>query len=63
MVTPNASANRRLFLLKLDQAAGTLSIDTAFKDEKGLPGFDFNGRGWPHGWHGDGLPRGAVFSR
>lgn len=53
----------RLFLLKLDQATGHLSIDTAFHDDKGQPGFDFANRAWPHGWQGSGQPHGVVFSR
>lgn len=53
----------RLYLLKLDLATGALSMDEAFRDADGKPGFNFADREWPHGWKGSGLPHGAVFSR
>jgi hypothetical protein len=53
----------RTYLLKLDAATGALSIDTAFRDADGVPGFSFASRKWPHGWTGAGKPHGAVFSR
>jgi hypothetical protein len=53
----------RLFLVKLDQSTGALSMDTTFHDENGKPGFDFANRKWPHGWQGTGQPHGVVFSR
>lgn len=53
----------RLFLLKLDPATGALSMDTAFHDADGKPGFNFEEQPWPHGWKGSGLPHGVVFSR
>ena len=53
----------RLFLVKLDPATGALSMDDAFHDEQGKPGFNFDDRQWPHGWKGSGLPHGVVFSR
>lgn len=53
----------RTFLLKLDAVSGALSIDTAFRDGDGIPGFSFASRTWPHGWTGAGKPHGAVFSR
>ena len=53
----------RLYLLKFDQTTGVLSIDAAFHDADGKPGFNFAGREWPHGWKGSGLPHGVVFSR
>jgi 56kDa selenium binding protein (SBP56) len=64
VVTPNADApTHRLYLLKLDQSTGILTIDTAFHDDHNNPGFDFDNRQWPHGWNGSGAPHGAVFSR
>jgi len=51
------------YVLKLDQTTGALSIDTAFRDQDGQPGFSFASRKWPHGWTGTGKPHGAVFSR
>jgi len=53
----------RLYMLKLDQATGKLTMDDAFHDADGKPGFDFANRDWPHGWKGSGLPHGVVFSR
>lgn len=53
----------RVFLLKLDQATGALSIDEAFHDAAGKPGFDMAARRWPQGWEGTGNPHGVVFSR
>lgn len=52
-----------LYLLKLDLATGAISMDEAFHDADGKPGFNFADREWPHGWNGSGLPHGAVFSR
>lgn len=53
----------RLFLAKLDESTGLLTLDTAFHDSNGKPGFDFSDREWPHGWRGTGQPHGVVFSR
>ena len=53
----------RLYLLKLDQATGALTIDDAFHDADGKAGFNFADRDWPHGWKGSGKPHGVVFSR
>ena len=53
----------RLFMVKLDQATGSLSLDGSFHDEQGKAGFNFAERQWPQGWKGSGLPHGVVFSR
>jgi hypothetical protein len=53
----------RIYLLKLDQVTGALSLDKDFHDANGKPGFDMADRDWPHGWKGSGLPHGVVFSR
>ncbi len=53
----------RLYLLKLDEKTGALSIDETFRDTDGKVGFSFATRQWPHGWTGEGTPHGAVFSR
>ena len=53
----------RLYLIKLDQNTGALSMDDAFHDSDGKPGFNFANRQWPHGWTGTGMPHGVVFSR
>jgi hypothetical protein len=61
VVTPQKSSGR-MYLLKLDDATGALTIDTAFSED-GTPGFSFARRTWPHGWTGEAIPHGAVFSR
>lgn len=53
----------RLFILKLDQKTGVVTLDTAFHDADGKPGFNFDNRQWPHGWKGSANPHGVVFSR
>jgi hypothetical protein len=53
----------RLYLLKFDTSTGMLTIDEAFHDADGKPGFNFADRQWPHGWTGSGRPHGVVFSR
>jgi len=63
VVTASATPDDRTYLLKFDQARGVLTVDTAFRDIDGQPGFSFSERDWPHGWRGVGTPHGAVFSR
>jgi hypothetical protein len=63
LVVTSNSGKDRLYLLKLDQATGALTIDGAFHDTDGKAGFSFSDREWPHGWKGSGLPHGVVFSR
>jgi hypothetical protein len=53
----------RLYMLKLDQSTGAITMDTAFHDADGKAGFNFGDRTWPHGWKGSGRPHGVVFSR
>jgi 56kDa selenium binding protein (SBP56) len=53
----------RLFMLKLDQKTGVVTLDTAFHDVDGKVGFNFDNRQWPHGWTGSANPHGVVFSR
>ena len=52
----------RLYLIKFDQATGSLTMDDSFRDADGNVGFNFD-RDWPHGWKGSGRPHGVVFSR
>jgi hypothetical protein len=52
----------RLYMLKIDEATGSLTMDDAFRDADGKAGFNFD-REWPHGWKGSGRPHGVVFSR
>jgi hypothetical protein len=63
VVTSGETPGDRTYLLKLDQATGALSIDPAFRDTDGQPGFSFAERKWPQGWKGVGMPHGAVFTR
>ena len=63
LVVTSGQSGDRMYLLKLDEATGALSIDQAFRDTDGRPGFSFATRDWPHGWKGEGRPHGAVFSR
>jgi len=53
----------RLFLLKLDQTTGSISLDSTFHDTDGKAGFSFDDREWPHGWKGSAVAHGVVFSR
>ena len=53
----------RLYLLKLDETAGTLGMDDAFQDNDRKPGFNFADRDWLYGSKGFGLAHGVVFSR
>jgi hypothetical protein len=63
VVTSGYTPEDRTYLLKLDSATGALSIDEAFRDVDGQPGFSFAEREWPHGFKGVGTPHGAVFTR
>jgi LVIVD repeat len=63
LVVTGYGDDHRLFMLKLDQATGVVSMDTAFHDTAGKPGFSFDNRQWPHGWTGSANPHGVVFSR
>jgi hypothetical protein len=61
-VTPE-KPGQRMYLLKLDEKSGALTIDQAFRGPDGGAGFSFAKQSWPHGWTGEGAPHGAVFSR
>jgi hypothetical protein len=63
VVTSGETPRDRTYLLKLDQATGALTVDDAFRDIDGQPGFSFAERDWPHGFKGVGTPHGAVFTR
>lgn len=63
LVVTSGRSGDRMYLLKLDEQTGALSIDDAFRDTDGKIGFSFAKRAWPHGWTGEGSPHGAVFSR
>ena len=54
----------RLYLISLDRTTGKLSLDGKFRDPGDhKPGVDMNGKTWPHGFHGNAVPHGTVFSR
>lgn len=63
MVVTSGQSGDRMYLLKLDEKSGAISIDDAFRDTDGKTGFSFATRQWPTGWTGEGKPHGAVFSR
>jgi len=63
LVVTSGQSGDRMYLLKLDEASGALTIDETFRGEDGKPGFNFAKQAWPHGWTGEGQPHGAVFSR
>jgi hypothetical protein len=63
VVAGGSSGAPRLYLLKLDSSNGALTMDDAFHDADGKPGFNFADRDWPNGWKGSGVPHGVVFSR
>lgn len=63
LVVTSGQQGDRMYLLKLDETTGALSIDDGFRDSDGKTGFSFAKRAWPHGWTGEGTPHGAVFSR
>ena len=63
VVTASQSSTDRMYLVKLDQNTGALTLDENFRDTDGKTGFSFVDRQWPHGWKGTGAPHGAVFSR
>jgi hypothetical protein len=63
LVITSAKSGDRMYLLKLEEKTGALSVDETFRDTDGKVGFSFAERAWPHGWTGEGTPHGAVFSR
>ena len=63
LVVTSGQSGDRMYLLKLNEASGELTIDESFRGEDGKPGFSFAKQSWPHGWTGAGQPHGAVFSR
>lgn len=63
LVVTSGKSGDRMYLLKLDERTGALSVDESFRDTDGKIGFSFAKRVWPHGWTGEGSPHGAVFSR
>jgi len=63
LVVTGYGDDHRLFMMKLDQGTGAVTMDAAFHGADGKPGFSFDNREWPHGWIGSANPHGVVFSR
>jgi hypothetical protein len=63
LVVTGYGDDHRLFMMKLDQSTGAVTMDAAFHGAGGKPGFSFDDRDWPHGWTGSANPHGVVFSR
>jgi hypothetical protein len=50
--------------VNFDAQTGSLVLDEHFRDlGSTYPGISMDGKSWPHGFHGDAFPHGAVFSR
>lgn len=63
VITGYREIESRVLLARLDQATGTLSLDTTFRTPGAQrPGVDFARERWPHGPTGRAIPHGAVFS-
>ncbi|MBA2466295.1 MAG: hypothetical protein H0V46_01650 [Sphingomonas sp.] len=59
---PGPSAERRIWMLRLDPATGQLVLDRAFRDAASdRPGIAFGRPDWPHGATGNAVPHGTVF--
>jgi hypothetical protein len=54
----------RLYLVNLNPKNGQLALDERFRDPGDhKPGIDMDGKSWPHGFEGNAVPHGTVFSR
>lgn len=59
---PGPTAERRMWMLRIDRASGQLTIDRDFRDAgSDRPGLGFDRRDWPHGASGTAVPHGTVF--
>lgn len=64
MINSGEYAEHRLFIANFDPQTGALSVDEKFRDRgSDRPGVSMDGKTWPHGFHGNAYPHGAVFSR
>jgi hypothetical protein len=64
IILDSGGEDSRLFMLRFDRKTGAIAIDDAFRNAGSEgPGFSMSNIDWPHGFHGTGLPHGAVFSR
>ena len=59
---PGPTAERRIWMLRVDRATGKLTLDSAFRDVGSTrPGIAFDRPNWPHGATGSAVPHGTVF--
>jgi hypothetical protein len=59
---PSPTAERRMWMLRIDRATGRLALDSAFRDSGSTrPGVAFDRAAWPHGATGTAVPHGTVF--
>jgi len=59
---PGPTAERRIWMLKVDRASGKITLDSAFRDAGSTrPGIAFDRAQWPHGATGTAVPHGTVF--
>jgi hypothetical protein len=64
VLNSSGSPGNRIFLIDLDPATGTLTLDERFRDAgASRAGVSFTQRTWPHGATGTAIPHGTVFSR
>ena len=64
IILNSGGTDSRLFMLGFDRSSGRVSLDSAFKSPGSLnPGFSMSNLSLSDGFHGTGLPHGAVFSR
>jgi hypothetical protein len=63
VVTGYAGMEHRVVIATFDERTGRLALDTRFHDAGATePGVRIEGKPWPHGGSGAGIPHGAVFS-
>jgi hypothetical protein len=64
VVNSAGSKPNRLYIVDVDPATGSLTIDQRFRDPgSASPGITLTGKAWPHGFSGEAMPHGTVFSR
>jgi len=64
VVDSGGNGENRIFILNFSRQTGALTVDEKFRDPgSNRPGIVTDGKWWPHGFHGDAFPHGAVFSR
>ncbi|MEP7065110.1 MAG: hypothetical protein ABI889_03670 [Gemmatimonadota bacterium] len=64
IIVNSGGTDSRLFMLNFDRRSGAVTMDEDFRNfGSTAPGFSMSNIDWPHGFHGTGLPHGAVFSR